>query len=391
MNRTLLEERLAALDASERERLARRASRLRDEARRRARVARGGERKGSGRHGDELPAWALRLRDASLDDWTLRLLEEDLLNDPTPQAEGPVEGRAGVVLWVGRKLARVELGGEELEVTLAGDLQRASRSSLAVGDTALVQGEGDAARLVRVLPRRTLLSRPDPHDAHMERLIAANVDLVVIVVSVRSPPLREGLIDRYLVVADRGGADALVLVNKADLLGEDREALEAILRPYADIGLRVLYTSAREGAGIEALRAAIAGRTTVFVGHSGVGKSSILNALAPDLALRTGEVNAWHGKGRHTTTASELHDLGDGTRIIDTPGVRSLGLTRVDAGALGWFFPEFEPFVGDCAYRDCTHDHEPDCAVRRAVEAGALPRRRFDSYLRLLRSLAEED
>lgn len=391
MNRALLEARLAELDTSERERLVRRASRLRDEARRRVKVARGGERKGSGRHGDVLPAWAIRLRDATLDDWVLRLLEDDLLAEPEEDVEGPIEGRPAPVLWVGRKLARVALDGEEREVTLSGALQRSSRSSLAVGDMVLVQGEGEQLRLVRVLPRRTVLSRPDPHAAHLERLIAANVDLVVIVVSVRSPPLREGLIDRYLVVAERGGAGAIIVVNKSDLLGEDRETVEAVLRPYTEIGLPVHYGSVRTGDGLEALRAAIRGRCCVFVGHSGVGKSSLLNALAPDLELRTGEVNAFHGKGRHTTTCSELHDLGDGTRIIDTPGVRSLGLTDRDRAELGWYFPEFLPFSGDCAYRDCTHDHEPDCAVRRAAEAGSLSRRRFDSYLRLLRSLAEGD
>jgi ribosome biogenesis GTPase / thiamine phosphate phosphatase len=244
---------------------------------------------------------------------------------------------------------------------------------VAVGDEVEVTGD----RIAGIAPRTTTLSRPDPANPHVERVIAANIDTVVVVTSVGTPPFRPGLIDRMLVAAQRGGAHTLICVNKIELR-TDQDDLSA-LDVHRVLGVRVIATSCSTGEGIDELRAAIRARTCVFAGHSGVGKSSLMNALFPELAYATAEAGK---KGRHTTTSSCLHEDADGTRIIDTPGIREFGLWRIGPQELRHYFPEFAEFATRCRFRDCTHAHEPDCAVIGA----ALPR--YPQYLRLLGSLA---
>ena len=243
---------------------------------------------------------------------------------------------------------------------------------VAVGDEVSVNGD----RVVGISPRATSLSRPDPANPRMERVIAANVDLVVAVSSVAQPPFRAGLIDRVLVAAHRGGAQTLICVNKIELRNdEDLSSLDI----HRSLGVRVITTSCVTGEGIEELRAAIRARTCVFTGHSGVGKSSLLNALFPELSYTTAGVGK---KGRHTTTSSCLHEDADGTRVIDTPGIREFGLWRVDPQELRFYFPEFSELSTQCRFNDCTHSHEPDCAVRESAPA------RYGQYLRILGSLS---
>ena len=313
----------------------------------------------------------------------LRLLEQELIE---PEAPGTTQTE-GTVVWLGRHSCRVQTSDGEWECEISGDLARDQQTSLAVGDVAVVSSSGENRVVRSVHPRRTRLSRPDPGNAHIERVIVANVDLVVVTVSVKTPPLHPRLIDRFVVAIQKGGAHAALCVNKLDLLtnAEERAAELEKLEPYGAAGLTIVECSTVNRQGMQTLRELIAGKTCAFVGHSGVGKSSILNALRPELGIETRSVSEGYGRGRHTTTASSLYDLGDGTRLIDTPGIRSFGLWQMSASEVAWYFPEFEPLEGECKFRDCSHVHEPGCAVKQALAGGALSNHRYETYLRLLR------
>jgi ribosome biogenesis GTPase len=262
----------------------------------------------------------------------------------------------------------------ECEVIARGGRRRVRTRGLepAPGDRVLFSSRG----LEGILPRRTVLARTEAGRAGGERILAANIDIVVVVASFSEPPLRPGLIDRYLVAVRRGGAEPLLCVNKADLATPTERLLAT---PYEALGLPVLVCSARTGSGLAALRARIGGKLCVVTGHSGTGKSSLVNALAPELDLRAGAVSG-SGKGRHTTTSSALYELQNGIRIIDTPGIREFGVRLAEPAEI----PEFTKYAGRCRFRDCTHTHEPRCAVKDAVASGRIPSRRYESYLRML-------
>jgi ribosome biogenesis GTPase len=236
-----------------------------------------------------------------------------------------------------------------------------------------------------VQPRRSTLSRPDPNNPRIERVIAANMDVVVMVVSLRSPDLRPGLIDRYLIAIQKGGAEPVLCVNKVDLV--EREEEFNALEPYRSIGLRIFRVSTKKNLGLAEFRAALAGKLAVFVGHSGVGKSSLTNALKPGAGAITGRISQMWNKGRHTTTGSTMYQLVDGLRIIDTPGVREFGLWKLTPGELAGYFREFDEPGNQCQFTDCTHTHEPVCGVRDAVENAALSRVRYETYLRIRQTL----
>lgn len=256
---------------------------------------------------------------------------------------------------------------------------------LAVGDEVAFEVTDGPPRVVLRSPRRSVLARPDPGNEHRELVLAANVDLVVIVVAAADPPLRPGLIDRFLLALQRGGASPLLCVNKIDLLDDTgRQQLARTLRPYEDLALPTILCSANAGSGVDELRKRVAGRTCVVAGHSGVGKSSLLNALDPAGDRATGAVRDSDGKGRHTTTAAMMRQLADGTRVIDTPGIRALGLQELSRDELRAAFPDVQAFAGGCRFADCSHAHEPDCAVLAAVAAGRLAAARHGSWLRLL-------
>jgi ribosome biogenesis GTPase len=254
-------------------------------------------------------------------------------------------------------------------------------ADIAVGDRVLFSPE--RRRVEEILPRRTALSRTDPHNPRIQRVIAANIDVVVNVVSLKSPPLRPGLIDRYLIAIGKSGAEPLLCVNKIDLLASAEE-LEP-LRPYQELGLSVICCSAATGEGLKELSEALAEKTCVFAGHSGVGKSSLLNVLDPRLQLTTGSVSLANEKGRHTTTSSALYHLPNGAIVIDTPGIREFGLWDVSQTDLRQYYREFDAYP--CAFADCTHTHEPDCGVKAAVESGRIAAARYESYVRILTSL----
>lgn len=287
--------------------------------------------------------------------------------------------------------AAVLLEGQVIQISANSCLVRADGSDLrcqhlvevAVGDRVMFSLE--RSRVERVLPRRTALSRPDPHNPRIERVLAANIDLVVNVVSLHSPPLSLGLIDRYLIAIEQSGADPLVCVNKVDLLSAVDHSLQT-LQPYIDLGVPVIHCSAATGQGMEELRSAISNKLCVFTGHSGVGKSSLLNALSSECEAATGGVSVAYGKGRHTTTSSRLYELPNGAVIIDTPGIRELGLWNVSPKEIHRYFHEFDELARACPFSDCTHTHEPRCAVKEAVQTGEIASARYGSYLRIMAS-----
>ena len=292
-----------------------------------------------------------------------------------------------IVITVASKRCRVYFDGREIDCVVPKEIAVRQKSALAVGDRVNIENEGDLWQLVDILPRRTVLSRPDPLNKHVQRLVAANIDVVIHVVSVKKPPLRPRLIDRYLIAIQRGGAQPVICVNKVDLLeAEERDAELARLATYGDLGVPVIACSTKTGEGIDALRELVQGKTAALVGHSGVGKSSILNALDSRLQIVTRDLHR-RGTGRHTTTASTLYDFGDGTYLIDTPGIREFGLWDLARDDLRDYFPEFEEPSESCRFTDCSHVHEPDCEVKDRVERGELNRARYETYLRLYNDL----
>lgn len=315
----------------------------------------------------KMPQPELRKARLSLDEVVLRLLD-----DEAPNAKKTLETKTGVVSWTGPQTCRVG----HIEAQLAGKRP-------AVGDNVTIGLSEDARTwmLQSIKDRTTKLSRPDVGNANLERVIVANVDIIGIVVSVIAPPLHPRLIDRYLIAIQKGGAEPIICVNKLDLLPEGSNELDQ-LEPYAALDVPIFGCSTVTGQGIAEVKEHLQGKMAAFVGHSGVGKSSLVNALYPQMQLDTGGVSQGYGRGTHTTTASSLFEFEGNTRLIDTPGVRSFGLWKLTPGELRWFFPEFDGI--ECKFRDCSHSHEPSCGVRDAVKGGEIHPARYDTYLRLL-------
>jgi ribosome biogenesis GTPase len=235
-----------------------------------------------------------------------------------------------------------------------------------------------------ILPRETQLSRLRPGPGHMpfEHVIVANPDQTLFIFAVREPTPRLRMLDRLLVIAENNDLPAIICANKIDLLADERQA-RALFGIYAEIGYEVIFTSARTGQGIAALRERLQDRLSVLCGPSGVGKSSLLNAVQSDLGLAAREISEATGKGRHTTVGVRLWPLDEGGYVADTPGLREAGFFDIEPEELAWHFVEMRPFLSDCHFSSCTHTHEPDCAVKAAVEAGKITEARYDSYRRL--------
>lgn len=308
-------------------------------------------------------------------------------NVGAPASEAELEESA-IVFSVTSGRCRVFRDGEELDVMVPPELAMRQKSALAVGDRVQISDEAGVWKLVSVLPRRTVLARPDPLHKHMQRLIAANVDVVIHVVSLKAPPLRPRLIDRYLIAIQRGGAQPVICINKIDLLdAEERDRELEKLVPYLGLGVPVIGCSTKTGEGLDSVRREVEGKMAALVGHSGVGKSSILNALDHSLQLATNTLHRKRATGRHTTTASTLYDFGEGTYLIDTPGIREFGLWDLDRESLRDYFPEFEAPSELCRFTNCTHVHEPDCEVKDRVETGDVNPSRYETYVRLWEDL----
>ncbi len=258
---------------------------------------------------------------------------------------------------------------------------------VAIGDVVRFVDAGESRGMItEILPRRNKLSRPatTPGQRVFEQVIVANADQVVPVFAAASPTPKWALLDRYLVAAEAAGLPALICITKTDLAGQDTE-LEAAIAEYRRIGYRVQLVSAVTGEGLDEIKRSLQERVSVLVGKSGVGKSSLLNAIQPDLGLRVKAISRGKGgKGMHTTTRLEMFRLDGGGAIVDTPGIREFGLWDVDEEDVALFFPEMRPLVGRCKFGlDCRHDEEPGCAIRKAVMRGEISPYRYQSYLKL--------
>jgi ribosome biogenesis GTPase len=301
---------------------------------------------------------------------------------------------------------RVAGTGETLEASMRGRLKKAdmdkrvdggrkrdtvssaaSMLKLAVGDEVTVEpavghtGDGPSWAISEIHPRRSKLARREPGGGHGERVVVANVDQVVIVFAAANPEPHPRMLDRFLVIAEGNELQARVVINKAELVDEDRTRER--FGDYERAGYPVHYTSAKTNVGMDALHEALLGRTSALSGPSGVGKSSLLNALYPGLNLRVGEISESVNKGRHTTVGALLHPLPDGGFVADTPGLREIGMWGLEAGQLDRCYREFQPLLEGCRFNDCTHRVEPGCAVRDAVADGRVSAARYDSYLKL--------
>ena len=305
----------------------------------------------------------------------------------------------GLVLEVHRRTCEVRLDSITVTAMYRATTSKTLGEFPAVGDRVLLglvndgddEGDGVGSQkycVVRVLPRKSELKRPGPRDSfYKQQTLAANIDQVVIVASVTQPEFNYGFMDRFLLAANLNDLPFVLVLTKMDLLPNGYADLSSDIRDFMKIADKVIPVSVKSGDGLDVLQNELLGKSSVFSGMSGVGKSTLINKLVPNADLRTGDVRERDGKGRHTTTSSSLFDFPGGGFVIDTPGIRSIGLMDLEPETLAKIFPGF--FEGDhftCKFSNCKHLKEPGCAVRAAVESGKISEARYASYLRILNS-----
>lgn len=237
----------------------------------------------------------------------------------------------------------------------------------------------------KVEERRSMFFRPAKGSDSKKQVLASNIDQLAVVASVKKPALKPGLIDRFLIAADIGGLNPIAVINKIDL--GHIPLMDELKEGYSKLNIRTLFTSAKTGDGIKSLEKALIGHKTIFVGHSGVGKSTILNRMIPGLNLKIGEVSESTKRGIHTTSLVELYELPHGGFVVDSPGLKVLGLWEVKKEELDQFYPEMLELIDGCRFTGCSHTHEPDCAVKEGVKSGKIPEFRYKSYVTIYDSL----
>jgi ribosome biogenesis GTPase len=271
------------------------------------------------------------------------------------------------------------------------DDEISSTNPIAVGDKVmlLIEDEEECSAIITdILSRENYMVRTSPHNRHQKHIVAANLDQALLVATIKEPRTSSGFIDRFLITAEAYYIPAIIVFNKADLLkGKYRDEWQDRKEIYEAIGYETFVATAIKGEGLAELQERLKDKTTLFSGHSGVGKSTLINYFIPEKNLKVQEVSGWSGKGQHTTTFAEMFDLPFGGRIIDTPGVKEFGIVDMEREELSHYFPEMKARISGCRFNNCIHINEPDCAIKAAVEEGQVSIERYESYIGILSSL----
>ena len=269
-----------------------------------------------------------------------------------------------------------------------------STNPIAVGDEVEMVIEDiaeESAMIDHIYDRRNYVARVSPHNKWLHHIIASNLDQSILFATLKEPKTSQGFMDRFLISCESYHIPAIIVFNKADLYKKKEMERFALLKGiYEAIGYKVVLVSVQDNKGVDEVKVLLHNKTTLLSGHSGVGKSTFINAVFPKFNLRTQEVSGWSGKGLHTTTFAEMFDMDEGGQIIDTPGVREFGIVDVSKQELSHFFPEMRALINDCQFNNCMHINEPDCAVKDAVNAGTVSVDRYASYLTILDTMEDK-
>lgn len=270
-----------------------------------------------------------------------------------------------------------------------------STNPIAVGDVVemAMENEGEGSVMItKIHDRRNYINRQSPRIKSQQHIVAANIDQSVLIATLKDPRTSQGFIDRFLVACEMYHVPAIIVFNKADLYRQkEKDLFDEMEEMYVRIGYEVALLSVKEGRGVEEIKKKLKDKTTLVSGHSGVGKSSFINSIVPDLKIRTKDISGWSGKGQHTTTFAEMHELPFGGRLIDTPGMKEFGLVGVEKEEISGYFPEMRQRLNDCQFNNCLHINEPDCAIKEAVRNGEIHEDRYVSYYSIVDSLNEKN
>jgi ribosome biogenesis GTPase len=270
-----------------------------------------------------------------------------------------------------------------------------STNPIAVGDIVKIEMENeleDSVTITEIADRKNYITRSSPANKYQHNIIASNLDQTLLFATLKDPKTSQGFIDRFLITSEAYHIPSVIVFNKADLYKKkEEEKFASVKSIYETIGYKVLLMSIETGEGVEAVKSLLKDKVTLLSGHSGVGKSSFINIVMPAMNLKTQDVSGWSGKGLHTTTFAEMFDLPFGGRIIDTPGIRELGLVDIPKRELSHYFPEMRALINDCQFNNCMHLNEPGCAVKAAVEDSAIHMDRYISYCNILETINEKN
>lgn len=278
--------------------------------------------------------------------------------------------------------------GKHIECKLKGKFKThgiKNTNPIAVGDYVSFETKNEVGVITVIEPRNNYIIRKSTKLSKQHHIIASNIDQAILIISLIEPRTTTGFIDRFLITAEAYSISAILVFNKLDIYSEEQIIeLEKLTDIYSAIGYETLHVSAKTGLNLETLKSILKGKKSLFSGHSGVGKSALVNAIDPTKNLSIGKVSQYHLKGKHTTTSASMHQLNFGAYIIDTPGIKEFGLIDFHVQELSHYFPEMKQYLGKCKFNDCTHDQEPGCSVKLAVIEGEISKERYSNYLKIL-------